>query len=192
MCEGWTDWRRRDRRKAQRSLVLHRTAPAPGRVRGWNGLLAAAGGDDISGRPKGKVKTSQELVYISVCKCACTYGVCVRGSECVCTRMHIIPCATPSVLQRVICVSVWSGDAVLRSGLLSRLHWSEHTATGCHERGGEGKDRQMRRHETFSQHKLFLFASVLSFVRIWRTTCAHTNITGRFRQWVQRPEQRSP
>lgn len=85
MCEGWTDWRRRDRRKAQRSLVLHRTAPAPGRVRGWNGLLAAAGGDDISGRPKGKVKTSQELVYISVCKCvrARTASVCEGVSVCV-------------------------------------------------------------------------------------------------------------
>lgn len=55
--DGWLEKERQT--EAQRSLVLHCNALAPGRVRGWNGLLAAAGGDDISGRPKGRVKTSQ-------------------------------------------------------------------------------------------------------------------------------------
>lgn len=50
----------------QRSLILHCKVLAPGRVRGWNGLLAAAGGDDISVRPKGQVKTSQVVVQLCV------------------------------------------------------------------------------------------------------------------------------
>ena len=84
MCEGMDGLEKAGQTEAQRSLALQRTAPAPGRVRGWNGLLAAAGRDDISGRPKGKVKTSQELVYISVCKRACMYSVCVREGVCEC------------------------------------------------------------------------------------------------------------
>lgn len=54
--------------KLRRSLVLHCKMLAPGRVKGWSRLLAAAGGRDIiPERPMRKVKNTNTVK----CSCVC-------------------------------------------------------------------------------------------------------------------------
>lgn len=101
---------------------------APGRVRGWNGLLAAAREMTYQADPQDELR-HPELAYSAEWRCVCG---------------HIILCTTFSWRGGSFAPAFRSGDVALRIRLLSQLYRSERRAAGRHWRGGEGKDRQMR------------------------------------------------
>lgn len=73
---------------------------------------------------------------------------------CVFVSMHITLCATPPCT--VASHLPQSLNRRCSSGT-SFWHRSDHRARGCHQRGGEGRDREMRWHKTFpTQVLLFI------------------------------------